>query len=458
MTAGVRRSSIIFGAAVVGSNLGQLAWLVAGARALPGERFGTVLTAQALYGVLQIILDNGPAFHGARAAAQETLDADSREEVVRARVALSIPCALAGVGISGIGGLELLTGFAPFALALTLFSVLNVWEPYGKGNVLPYATYLLLRSTILGGVIGVFAFLSTSAPAVTAGLCELAAIMVTGVLYTAWSALPRVSIVRRATWRAIYELGFPALITQYNLAIAVILLGVTGRAAAAAACAVTFRLLTGLQGVNGAAAAAVFPGLARNRPLASDERASSYAAVGILALSWFAFLGTAIAAPLFVRGLLDSSSGEAQTAMVIGLAGSGAAGLVMHRSFALIARGKEAQLLRAAVIGAAVVTTTALLATLLVDRHRAVAAVAGYVGGQVVTLALITRIRDRVSGPRPSELGLYAVAMGVMPLLGVTLALEGGSRPLLASAAAGLGGLVACVWAIRWAGRRRSVH
>src|SRR2546423_9753385 len=79
-----------YGTAIAVTQLGQVIWLVAGSRVLSASEFGTVLAAQALYGVLQFLVDNGPAWFGARVAATGRLDPADRNTLIRMRLELFV--------------------------------------------------------------------------------------------------------------------------------------------------------------------------------------------------------------------------------------------------------------------------------------------------------------------------------------------------------------------------------
>lgn len=446
-----RRSSLTFGAAMVASNLAQAAWLIAGARVFSDTGFGTALTAQAMYGVLQIVVDNGAGFHGARLAARRDLEAQSRNELAHARLLLALVGSVAGLLIASVGGGTLLLAFAPFTAGLCLFAVLNIWEPYGEGRVLPYAIYLVLRSVVLAVVVGAFAIIDAGLPVAAVGLCEVAAVTITGIGFAQW-LLPRgASRVRRRTWRSLFDIGFPALITQYNFAVTTIVLGVSGRTSAAAVSGVTFRLLSGVQGVNGAAVAAIFPRLARSKaPEGGDLRASRLAAWGIVAVSYLAVLATAIAAPLLVFGFLATSAEAEQATLVLGAGGAASAGLVMHQSFSLLARGLERRLLRSFAMGAAVITLAAAVAAISGGEGGLLIAAGGFVVGQVLTLSLLFRGAATGGEERRANRALLAVAGGVIPCIAVALALSGEHRIWIAATLAAISAVIAAANRTSW--------
>src|SRR5437660_8395217 len=110
----MRRASGVLGTALLVSNAGQVAWLVAGRRAFGPGQFGIVLAAQSLYGVLQMVLDNGASWEGARHAAAGTLTAGRRAALIRARSVLAAASVLVTVVVGLVGDQRLLAASAPF--------------------------------------------------------------------------------------------------------------------------------------------------------------------------------------------------------------------------------------------------------------------------------------------------------------------------------------------------------
>ena len=127
----VSRFAVRFGAATALGQLAQVVWLVLGSRTMSRETFGSVLAAQVLYGVLQIVVDNGAAWHGARLAAAGALDDAVRASLVRVRLQLCFPAALVGLAIAAAGGWQLVAPTAPFIVALFLFGHIPVAEQPG---------------------------------------------------------------------------------------------------------------------------------------------------------------------------------------------------------------------------------------------------------------------------------------------------------------------------------------
>lgn len=434
------RSSVVFTAAVVAGNLFQVVWLIGGVRALPGGHFGTVLAAQALYGVLQMIADNGTGLMGARWSARGELGDARRREVARARTLLAGVCVVVGLAIAAAGGPDLLEAFIPFAVALMLFSVLNVWERYGRGDVRPYASYLLLRSLLVGALAGTVALAGGELPLFAVGACEVAAIVLVGVGCSAW-ALPRGGVrVSASVWRTVRDIGLPAVLTHYNLAVGTVLLAVAGETSAAAVCGVAFRLLLGVQGLNGAMGSAVFPLLARSEPGAAHGQASRLAAAAGLMLAGAALIVMAVVAAPVVHVLLDREGAVEEAAVILGIGAAGATGVVMHRSFALVAGTQERLLRSASACGALVVTSGAVVALFVGGPSSALVVLAAFLAGQVVVLSIIG------SAGAGADRALTLVAVAVLPLAAGVMAASESARFPLAVAGLVLGSLVAARW------------
>src|SRR5436190_15793405 len=151
------RFASTYGTAIGVTQVGQVVWLVAGSRVLSATEFGTVLAAQALYGVLQFLVDNGPAWFGARVAATGRLDAAYRNTLIRMRLELFVVAALVAAVYISLAGDRAFAATAPYIAALGLFALLNVWERFGHGDSVPWSTYLTLRG--VGPAVFAVAFL-----------------------------------------------------------------------------------------------------------------------------------------------------------------------------------------------------------------------------------------------------------------------------------------------------------
>ncbi len=433
-----------FGVAVAVSNIAQFVWIGGGARALGLQAFGTVLACQAMYGVMQVITDNGSGIHGARQAARGELGEQERAELQSSRILLAFGSALVALAIAGAVAPSLVSPLIPFAVALLGFSVLNVWEPYGRGEARPYASYLILRSLLLAILVVACLVSGLEFSLWFAGLCEVAAVAITGFAFRAWS-VPRVWKMPGAdTWRAIGNIGGPSLMTQVTFATGTVMLGFAGNPAAAAVAGVGTRLLTGLQAVNGVVAAALFPLIA-----SGEARAAGLAArvvpIGIVALSLSALAVACVLHTSLLELILDYESGSGSDALTLMIGSAAAAGYVMHLTFAVVARGAERGLLAFGVAGftvTAAATVTAVASTLDSGDTALISAI-GFLGGQVLVLWLIAGhlarhdLADWVSRPLVALAtggGLAAAIATVVPAAGAVLAGAG---------------VVVCLWLVR---------
>src|SRR4051794_18102222 len=198
------------------------------------EAFGLVLAAQALYGVLQFVVDNGPAFHGARLAASDALDEDARGSLIRVRVQLAMACALVEIAVGVAGGQSLLIATSPFGIALVLWALLNYWEPFGHGDAKPWSAYLILRAVGPAAAAGWFLAVGASFPLYLAGVIECAALLLVAISFRlGMGSAPRLALnATRGPWRIVATIGLPTMLWQASLASGTILLGIGGVAGA----------------------------------------------------------------------------------------------------------------------------------------------------------------------------------------------------------------------------------
>ena len=351
---GVRRFAMRFGAATLVAQLAQVAWLIGGSRTMTPAVFGTVLAAQALYGVLQIVIDNGPAWHGARLAAAGSLDDASRGSIVRVRLQLCVPAAAAGLAIGVIGGKEFFWAVVPFMVALFLFALMNYWESFGVGDPAPWSGYLVLRSLAPALAVGLVHVSGHSFPAVLAGIIECGVIIGVAVGFRLrpvpdlWSALR----ATRGPWRSVSAIGLTSLVGQATLAAGVLLFTVTGSPAAAAILAVSVRLLTGLNGVSGVVGTALYPRLADNATRLADDRAYVATALRVILSLVMAAAGVyLLGASLFMTVLLGTSDEQAVGTGTLTMLAAGASGYGLLVVTVLFARNREAFALGANVVG-----------------------------------------------------------------------------------------------------------
>lgn len=384
------RQTATFGVAVAVSHAGQFVWISAGARELGIRSFGIVLACQALYGVMQIVVDNGTAMHGARQSAGSTLTGAERDGIVVARLMMAVIGLVVSVGAVALAAPDFLRPLLPYAIALLPFALLNVWEPYGRGAVRAFATYLSLRSLVLAGTVTVCALTPLTFSVEMAGSSELVAILVTGCLFRAWSIPTALGLPPAAVWRSIRDVGLPSFITQVTLASSTVILAMAGNPRAAAVAGVGARLLTGLQGVSGVVGAGLFPRFASGQSKA-DGRAARIAPVGIVGTCLLALAVTCLAKSTLVRVMLDQNSDGLGDAIVLWVGGAAASGYVMHLTFTLVARHAERGLVRAGTAGAATAAVSAAVASRYGTDTAALIAGGGFLVGQAATLLLVAR-------------------------------------------------------------------
>lgn len=392
------RFAAVFGTAMALGQASQLLWLTAGSRAMSPTTFGTVLAAQALYGMLQYVVDNGPAFYGARLAAQGALDDGARASLDRVRLEASVLAAAVALGVGALGGSNFFLAVAPFALALLLFAVFGYWEPFGLGRSGPWSAYVAGRSAAPAAAALVVLTLGTAFPLPLAGLLECAVVLAVALRFgLAPFGRFRAGIrAVRGPWREPARIGLPTIVAQIGLASGTVLLGVTGNAASAAVLAVSIRLLTGLNQLSGLVATSLFPRLARDAADASpDERRD-----GIVTGMTVVFLVTALAnAVLLVDPdailtlFLSYSSPEAVSTAALILAVAAAVGYLLVVTTVLIARRRESVVLLPSLAATSVTLVggiTAVGLTTIAD-HVAFAMAAVFAGGQVTGVLLLVR-------------------------------------------------------------------
>lgn len=444
----VRRGSLALGLGMAASNLAQVGWLVVGRHTFRHGEFGLVLAAQSLYGVLQIVLDNGPSWEGARLAASGELTAAARTGLVRARCALAAACIPVAVLVGAVGDIRVLVASLPYLAALMMFALLNVWEPLGRGRLAPYASYVGGRSAgLCAAVVLAYAFGATL-PLEVPGLVECGVIAVVALIAGQRKLSLTAASVTRPAWRSIWQIGAPAVVSQYNYAVGTVLLGVTGRTVAAAIAGVGMRLVSGLGGANGVVSTAAFPRLARtSRWQRSDEVLAGALLIGVACVSALAVaVGLAIAAPL-AHAFLGHSPPSSRVSLVIALAGGAGAAVTVQLVFVLVAARQERAILRASLTGAAVLSGGAIAGALSSDGTAAVIVCAGFAVGQAVTAVMLLRVcGSRTSTPGWALPPAFALVV-LLPVAGIAA----GQPTFVRLPAAAVVTIVACVAAaIAW--------
>jgi O-antigen/teichoic acid export membrane protein len=430
MGASTTGASGVFAGAVIGSNICQVGWLAAADRVMSSDAFGAVLAAQALYAVLQIVIDSGTAYHGARLAASHEITSEQRDDLIRMRAVLALACAAAALAVAGLGSSQFLAATSPYVAALLIFSMLNWWEPYGRGRVGPYAGYLFGRSAGLMVVAGGIYLAGGRFPVEIAGLVECGVLV---LVMIAFRLRPRRLDGLRpspaAPWRAVFDIGLPAAISQYNFAAGVVVLGLAGQNAAAAVVAVGARLLSGVVGFNGTLASAVFPRIAGGaRWSEGDKRAAGLALSLVSVVSCTALALTMLAAPLLVRAFLRPGIPGGLASVVIMVAAGAATTITLHLTSVLVASRFEKLIRTAAVIGAAVITGGAAVAATRSDVDAVKIVVSAFLVAQILT-ALLLALHARRRTPFPKSRLHPAVAMMIVASgLGLVGGLDGSAR------------------------------
>jgi O-antigen/teichoic acid export membrane protein len=429
----MRRSSGVLGAALIVSNLGQVAWLVAGRRTFGADQFGIVLAAQALYGVLQMVLDNGASWEGARHAAAGTLTAGHRAALTRARFVLAVASVLVTLIVGLLGGQRMLVASAPFMVALLLFALLNVWEPLGRGRMAPYATCLGGRSLALAAAVLGATALHWRLPVFVPGCLECLIILVAAAV--ARQPRPRFASGERAPWATIWRVGTPAVVLQYDLAVGTILLGVTGRLVAAAVMGVTARLVSGLGSIQGAVATALFPRLARAtrwHRAEADLAGTGLAVTVTLAVG--ALAATMLGATPIAAAFLGHHDPATRAALALGVAGAAGAGVTVQLVLMLIALRLERAVLTALAAGAAVLTVATGVAILMPGVDAAAGAAAAFAVGQAVTAVMLARACGRLTDTPTWALRLAGVSAALLPSVALAGSLQPAASPVLGAA------------------------
>jgi O-antigen/teichoic acid export membrane protein len=435
------RFATIFGSGLVLGQLCQFAWLAAGSRSLSREGFGTVLAAQALYGVLQFASDNGPAFHGARLAAAGALGDEERGSIVRLRLQLAGAAALVALALGAAGGRDFLEAVAPFALALGCFAAFGYWERFGVGDSRPWSAYLVLRGAGPAIAAGICLAASARLPLFVPGLVECAVIaaIALALRLDTRRVLVLARFARRGPWRSVVAIGLPNVLGQLSLGAGTILLGLFGFAPAAAVLAVSVRLLTGVNQLSGVVATSLFPQLARKPARGDEERdlravRTSIDVIVVLAASANAVL---LAAPAFlIHILLGHHSRDAQATALLTLGGAMAGGYLVLVTMVLIARHGEAIFLRIYTLGAAVMLTGGVAVIALSPQRSALWMAAVLLAAQLLCTVFFALRGGRVLPHLRGQLRFGAVCAVGFAALGVEAALSPPARAATATALA----------------------
>jgi O-antigen/teichoic acid export membrane protein len=440
------RFGAIFGSAVVVGQVGQLVWLASGSRTMSARAFGTVLAAQSLYTLLQILVDSGTGLHGARLAAAGALDDRTRGSVVRLRLQLALVAGAVAMAVGAAGGLRSVVATAPFAVALVLFGLLNYWESFGHGESRPWSAYIVLRTGAPAAVASLLLVLGRAFPTFLVGLVECVTIACVASAFRLQPVrdLARALRVRHAPRRTAMDIGLPFFLTQISLTAGTVMLNAWGSAAAAGALAVAIRLLTGVNGFSVILVSALFPSLARahgQESAPSDDRRAIRLAIDIVGLATAAALTLFLARTgFFVRLLLNRPSGAAQATAILLLGSAAAGGIALLLTMVLVARRLE-NIVPAVYAAATVLTVGASGAILLfgAGKPELALAVPVLVGQLLTVVVLAVRAAERLPAAAGS-LARGVAAAFALAAVGLVGAVWPASRgPLaLASAAATL--------------------
>ena len=421
----VKRAAATFGLATVLGHASQLVWLAAASRAMSPAAFGSVLAAQALYAVLQVVVDVGPNAVGSRMAARGELADERRHEILRMRLIIALAATAPALALGALNVSGSLTATLPFVVALWLFAALNVWEPYGLGDARPWATYTFLRSASIALAACAFLVADARFPVALAGALECVAIVAVMLGYRRTSPVRLASVARArgGPWRSVFSIGGPAVMAQSSLAAGTLVLSGAGRPVAAGIFAACVRLLSGVNAINGVVATSLYPRLARSS--AADSVGDLRVVSGAVSLIALAAAGATALCALFgaviATAFLGADSRPAVAALVLTMAAALPLGNVVMFTFAMLARGHE----RAAVVPSAIggVVTIALAFAVVATTGGRVDLVAGsLLIGQLVSMAgLGARLRRVCPDLWPAAARAMAVASLVASLAGLSL-------------------------------------
>jgi O-antigen/teichoic acid export membrane protein len=390
------RLAVLLAAATIGGQLAQLGWLAAGSRVMSSVEYGTVLAAQAVYALMQIVVDNGPAFYGARLAADGTLDRQTHSSILRLRLQLGAAASVLTLVLGGAAGTVSLEAASPFAGAVILFALFDYWRPFGAGDGRPFAAYVLLRSTGPALAAGVFLAADVRFPAYGAGLIECGVIVVVATAYglRLIGGFRNALVAAPGPWRGSLKMGVPVVIAQVALASGTVLLNIASAATAASSLAVGVRLLTGVNGLSGVLAASLFPRLAKGRnklieTAGSDRQRVSVALRVVLMLSAAAAGVVCLKAGPVVDLFLNRDDSGARATVILMVGSTGMAGYLLVVTMVLFARGHESVVLRAYAAGGGLTVALGVVVAVSSFSQPAVAMAVAFAIGEAVAVGLI---------------------------------------------------------------------
>lgn len=404
--------------------------------------FGAVLAAVVLYGVLQIVVDNGTAAIGARMAARGELGPLEIGQIVRIRLAIAIAVAPIALGFGALGVSGSLQATAPFVAALVLFALLNVWEPYGAGDSRPLAAYLAMRSAVPAAVVAGILIAGLTFPQPLAGLLECGVIVALGVLF-GQRPLEQLRLAARARggpWRPTLSVGVPSVVFQASVAAGTLTLSGFGGRAAAGVFAACVRLLTGLNSVNGVATAALFPRLAQDRAEPSGDLVRTVLRL-IVTVSAGATGACVLLRDEIARVLFEHPAPATVTALVLTTGAAAMMSNVQMLSYLLIARRHESEMLAPYALGAAITIGFGVSTVAVAGTHVELVATGLLAGQLAMMLGLVARAARRIPELR-TELVRAAALSALVAAAAAASLIQGLATPIgiaLVCVAAALG-------------------
>ena len=433
-----------FGSALALGQAAQFVWLAAGSRALSTGDFGRVLAAQALYGLLQVVMDTGSTYYGARLAAAGTLDDGALGSITALRLVLAGAAGCVLLIAGALGGPRSFAAMAPFALATVLFALFRYWQSFGHGDSRPLSAYVVLRGAGPAGVALFFAGAGVGFPLPLAGAIECGAIVLIATTFRLrpLEALRLASRARALPWRAVLDVALPFAASQAILTLGTVLLALTGSAVAAAVFGVATRLLTGVNQVAGVVTGSLFPWLARPGDLKGADVLHGVRAILIAA---GAASCVAFAAPsLIVRSLLGHDAPNATATVVIAVSLAAATSYVLLITTILIARHHESEVSWVFLVGTIVAVAGAVAVVVLQPAAVSTWMAASLGCAQIVLTSLLAWRARRILASAARAISEGAVGALVLAGAGsLAAAVPAARAPLAAGTGAAVFALLA---------------
>ncbi len=398
---GARRSLMLVAGTATGQ-VAQLLWIVASSRTMSAGMFGTMLAAQALYLTLQVFVDGGAWLYGARVAASGAVDDVFRGQITYVRLEFAALGALGAAAFALIAGGAFPAAVLPYAFALVLFASLNTWEPFGQGRQGPYIAYLALRSITPGIVAWVLLVAGENQPVSAPGLAECGTLLIVALAFrlAPLRQMGRALRVRRGPRKAIIRVTLCQTAAVSMVAVGTLTLSVAGAAAAAGTLGAGIKVMAGCATLIASGALGFFRSISRQHADGAERDFGDFARA-ITALSWLtiAFATTAaLAAPILVAVLLDTTAGSAVTTIMLVMAAIPAVGFVVALTTPLVARHEEAALLTTYLGGLAIVALGGLVVLAVVGPSAEGMAIALVVADLAMAVHVLPRARTLLGG------------------------------------------------------------